>query len=44
MNEIINGAFNVNLGIKEEKKLQEESESSVSRTEAKKVGLFRLIL
>ena len=48
MNEITNGAFNVNLGIKEEKKLQEESDvasqSSVSRAEAKKVGLFRLIL
>lgn len=36
--------FNVNIGIKEEKKLQEGSEvvsqSTVTRTEAKEVSLF----
>lgn len=38
----------MNLGIKEEKKLQDESEvafqSSVARTEAKEVSLFKIIL
>lgn len=40
--------FNVNLGIQEEKKLQEENEvasqSGVTRTEAKEVSFFRIIL
>lgn len=40
--------FNVNVGIKEEKKLQEGSEvasqSSVTKTEGKEVSLFKIIL
>lgn len=49
LNEIIADVFNVNAGIKEEKKLQEGSEGSVSqstvtRTEAKEVSLFQIVL
>lgn len=48
MNKITSDVFNVNLGIKEERKLKEESvvasQSSVTRTEAKEVSLFRIIL
>ena len=47
MNKITNNVFNMNLGIKEERKLKEESvvasQSSVTRTEAKEVSLFIIL-